>query len=875
VTRASDGTAIGGALVEALQSGSLKGSATSALDGSYSISSLAPGVYDLWANASGYSAVAKSGNLVTAGASTTVNIALGAPVITALSPASGPVGASVTITGSAFGFTQGSSSLSFNGIAATPSSWSDTRIVAPVPTGATTGPVVVMVGGAASNGVTFTVGTGSITGTISRASGATAISGALVEVLQSNAVQASVTTAVDGTYTIANLAPGSYDVRVSASGFGTTIQTGNTVTAGASTTVNVALPSPGTISGRVTKSDGITPISGAGITALQVTTTAGTATTDAAGNYSIASLSAATYTVRAAASGYNTQSQTGVTVTAGSTTTANFNLSGQSAITYVYDELGRLVGAVDSLSDAVTYNYDAVGNLLSISRNSAAAVSIISFTPKSGPVGASVTINGTAFSTTVSQNTVSFNGTAATVTSATPTQIVAAVPTGATTGAITVTAPAGSATSSGSFTVTASSGLPAITGFTPTIGTPGTAVTVNGTNFDLNPVNDRTKFNDTLATVGSVTATSIATSVPPTGTSGHISVATPMGNAVSSGDFFVPPPPYQVTDVILTSRIAMGSTTTVTIGTAGKIALLIFDGTSGQRISVLGTNSTFGGCNNLVLSVLNPDGTTLNSGGACASSTIFIDTTTLPVSGTYTLLVTGGGFTGSVVVNLYNIVDITGTITPSGPAVNLTINTPGQNAYFTFPGTAGQRISLLATNSTFGGCNNLVLSILNPDGSTLTSGSSCSSSTIFIDATTLPTSGTYTLFVDPRGPYNETGSVVLNLYNVVDMTGAITINGSAVPVSTNTPGQNAQLTFSISSAQLGTVHVTNNTYTTGGCVTVSLLRPGGGAALTSTNSCATSFDLAQQNLTALGTYTIKIDPNAANTGSMTVSVTSP
>src|SRR3984893_6572822 len=81
-----------------------------------------------------------------------------APTITSLSPTSGVVGSSVTITGTNFGSTQGgTSTVKFNGTAATPTSWSATSIVAPVPTGAGTGNVVVAVGGAASNGVSFTV----------------------------------------------------------------------------------------------------------------------------------------------------------------------------------------------------------------------------------------------------------------------------------------------------------------------------------------------------------------------------------------------------------------------------------------------------------------------------------------------------------------------------------------------------------------------------------------------------------------------------------------------------------------------------------------------------------------------------------------------
>jgi len=79
------------------------------------------------------------------------------PSITSLSPTSGVVGTSVTITGTNFGATQGTSTVKFNGTTATPTSWSATSIVVPVPTGATTGNVVVTVGGVASNGAQFTV----------------------------------------------------------------------------------------------------------------------------------------------------------------------------------------------------------------------------------------------------------------------------------------------------------------------------------------------------------------------------------------------------------------------------------------------------------------------------------------------------------------------------------------------------------------------------------------------------------------------------------------------------------------------------------------------------------------------------------------------
>jgi YD repeat-containing protein len=122
-------------------------------------------------------------------------------------------------------------------------------------------------------------------------------------------------------------------------------------------------------------------------------------------------------------------------------------------VSYVYDDLGRLKAVIDPGTDTAIYNYDAVGNLLSISRQPSTAISIIDFTPKTGPVGTTVTIFGTGFSSTAGQNTVTFNSLATTVTSASPTMLVATVPAGATTGPIGVSSPSGSATSSQVFTV--------------------------------------------------------------------------------------------------------------------------------------------------------------------------------------------------------------------------------------------------------------------------------------------------------------------------------------------------------------------------------------------------------------------------------------
>ena len=158
---------------------------------------------------------------------------------------------------------------------------------------------------------------------------------------------------------------------------------------------------------------------------------------------------------------------------------------------------------------------------------------ITSFTPATGPVGATVTITGTNFCGATS---VLFNTTAATsfTVASTGTTITAAVPVGATTGALHVTTPGGTGNSATNFTVV---GVPTITSFTPTTGPVGTSVTISGTNLlGVTSV----KFNGVSATsIGTSTATSVTATVPTGATTGTIAVTTAGGTATSSGVYTV------------------------------------------------------------------------------------------------------------------------------------------------------------------------------------------------------------------------------------------------------------------------------------------------------------------------------------------------
>lgn len=79
-------------------------------------------------------------------------------------------------------------------------------------------------------------------------------------------------------------------------------------------------------------------------------------------------------------------------------------------------------------------------------------VTVSSMTPSHGNIGSSVIIVGTGFSGTAINNTITVNGVPATITSASTTQLIFTVPSGATTGLVNVSTSAGSA-SAGTYTV--------------------------------------------------------------------------------------------------------------------------------------------------------------------------------------------------------------------------------------------------------------------------------------------------------------------------------------------------------------------------------------------------------------------------------------
>jgi len=206
---------------------------------------------------------------------------------------------------------------------------------------------------------------------------------------------------------------------------------------------------------------------------------------------------------------------------------------------------------------------------------------------------------------------------------------------------------------------------------------------------------------------------------------------------------------------------------------------------------------------------------------------------------------------------------LSGTLNLDGTPTTATLTTVGQNARYTFSGTAGQWVSLGITTVTL---TQSTVSILKPDGTTLSSvtvGTTGGS----LDPPILPTTGTYTVTVNPL--YQYTGSLTLTLSS--EVTGTVTINAAATPLTIGRARQNARYNFAGTASQQVTVKITGNTL---GNVTVYLYIPSN-SYQTGASGAGASFNLPTVTLATTGTYTITMNPTTTATGSLNLQVTNP
>jgi len=236
-----------------------------------------------------------------------------------------------------------------------------------------------------------------------------------------------------------------------------------------------------------------------------------------------------------------------------------------------------------------------------------------------------------------------------------------------------------------------------------------------------------------------------------------------------------------------------------------------------------------------------------------------------PTTGTYFLDFDPSGLNAAS-FNAVVSADVIGTVTLDADPLPVTIARPGENARYTFSGTAGQLVSVVLTDNALDdgntGTNNLTSIKVLSGASQVGSVSIPTSSTGGVGDVTLPQTGSYVILISPDGL--DQGSIKLQVKSTV--TGALAMDGST-PLAL-TPGQNARLSFT---AQAGTgygVAITGLSFTPAGGFLNVLLRKADGTFVTSCFfSGAGSCDLGPENFRTTGTYFLDFDPSGLNAAS--------
>ncbi|MDX6535552.1 MAG: hypothetical protein QOF68_3296, partial [Gaiellales bacterium] len=212
----------------------------------------------------------------------------------------------------------------------------------------------------------------------------------------------------------------------------------------------------------------------------------------------------------------------------------------------------------------------------------------------------------------------------------------------------------------------------------------------------------------------------------------------------------------------LSGTIAVdGGNKLVTIGTPGQNAGYTFTGTLNQKLTVAVSPVALTGNPSTIVRIRKPDNSILktvtlsNSGG-------LLEPMTLPAAGTYTIQVDPQKqAVGDVTLNAFTSpADVSGALT-SGTLQTATFTAAGQNATYTIAGTAGKYLSVNFGNDTV---PTTKVSVLKPDGTVLIAATTFNTAGKFLDAVTLPVTGTYKIVVDPQSVSTGSMDITANVF---------------------------------------------------------------------------------------------------------------
>ena len=462
---------------------------------------------------------------------------------------------------------------------------------------------------------------------------------------------------------------------------------------------------------------------------------------------------------------------------------------------YVYDANGRVVAVSASNGTSVQYTYNSLGHTSQISAPvPAGKLAIFTFMPTHGQSGTQVTIQGQGFDSNAANDTVSFNGAIATVLSTAATQLVVAVPSGATTGPISVSVGSQTATSATPFVVDDTGVPPTITQVSPAVVLVGNTVTVTGTHLDPAAGETIVRMAGSPMTVTSATDSQLQYVVPTSGTSGFVTVATPYGHATSSAPLIVLPSNLSPANVVDNVYADVGSSADIAIPAGGKTGTLLFQAEVGDWISLqLKAISTT--ANAINYAVYAP-GNQLILQGTVSASAPSIHLPQLTIAGNYLVTFTpdtaGAAFTAGVE---------RAAALASGTSLNVAMAVQGQSKRLVFQGTSGQVMTLLASGTATTPVGQaLNYTVYSPGQQVVVTGSIANNGSI--STPVLSATGVYQVLVSPGTGVTATTQVQLVAGDVIIANwpashhGGYPVGKSAQISFTANQGDNLELTLS-------------------------------------------------------------------------------
>jgi YD repeat-containing protein len=510
---------------------------------------------------------------------------------------------------------------------------------------------------------------------------------------------------------------------------------------------------------------------------------------------------------------------------------------------------------------------------------------ITNVSPQIASIGTAITVDGQTLAPVVNQTTLRLNQRPTLPTTLTNSQAVFPVPSGTSSGRVSVRTPYGNALSEQDVLVTPDSILPgeiaqlkrlaldaAAQGFSVTTTGHYGAALFDGSSGDYLSA----QFSSISATNINYALYSISNTVLASGTVSSNSPTFHLPRLPATGTYLLlmkpmtGPVTWNLAIEKATSIDVNGDSSPVATVAPAQSKRLLFTASTGANLG-LGISDlvTPGSTSRVSINVDKPDGSSSTLEYCYASNNGCQLNLSNLAAGIYSVIIqppSNGGRTMSLQTMLSS--NVIGPLARD-MAQTLILARRGQNGMLTFAGTAGETMTLQLTGQTTVPANRTTYyTVYKPDGSLLTSMGTTSAATLNLP--NLPVTGNYTMFVDPR--YGETLSVQMLLAS--GMTGEIEIDGESGSYTTTMLGQNVYLTFTADAGQNLGLGISNIvTPGSSSAIQVDVYGPDGGRL--HELYCSEVYSRCDANLPNLtaGIYSIVVEPPVDGNRTMSFQVT--